>query len=72
MKGKTIHLLYISNDLLTAIFAAVRKKAVALDCDDHRTICLMSHTTKVLFKIIMRRVRNKIDVDIRNEQCGLL
>lgn len=43
----------------------------ALECDDHRTINLMSHVIQLLLRRIMRRVRNEIKAN-RDEQCGFV
>ena len=44
----------------------------ATDCELHRTISLMSHVTKLLLRIIMMRIRNKINPEIAEEQCGFV
>ncbi|GFO12223.1 MORC family CW-type Zinc finger protein 3 [Plakobranchus ocellatus] len=44
----------------------------ATECELHRTISLMSHVTKLLLRIIMMRVRNKIKPEIAEEQCGFV
>ncbi|GFO31938.1 retrovirus-related pol polyprotein from type-1 retrotransposable element r2 [Plakobranchus ocellatus] len=48
------------------------KKPGATECELHRTISLMSHITKILLKIIMLRIRNKIKPEITEEQCGFV
>ena len=48
-------------DMSRSIFIALPKKPGAKDCELHRTISLMSHVTKLLLRIIMMRVRNKIN-----------
>ena len=54
------------------VFIALPKKPGATDCELHRTISLMSHVTKLLLRIIMMRVRNKINPEIAEEQCGFV
>ena len=54
------------------VFIALPKKAGAPDCELHCTTSLMSHVTKILLRIIMIRVRNKIKPEIAEEQCGFL
>ena len=44
----------------------------SIECELHRTISLMSHVTKILLRIIMKRARNKIKPKIANEQCGFV
>ena len=55
-------------DMSRSIFIALPKKPGATDCELHRTISLMSDVTKLLLRIIMMRVRNKINPEIA-EQC---
>ncbi|GFN78083.1 LINE-1 retrotransposable element orf2 protein [Plakobranchus ocellatus] len=57
----------IPTDLSKSIFIALPKKPGATECELHRTISLMSQITKILLKIIMLRIRNKIKAE---EQCG--
>uniref|UniRef100_A0A0B7BSF4 Reverse transcriptase domain-containing protein n=2 Tax=Arion vulgaris TaxID=1028688 RepID=A0A0B7BSF4_9EUPU len=63
---------YVPKDLRQSIFIALPKKAGTIECEEHRTISLMSHVTKLLFSIIMRRVRNKIRPEVKEEQCGFV
>ncbi|GFO12460.1 transposon tx1 uncharacterized 149 kda protein [Plakobranchus ocellatus] len=74
--GKVTHLLneiyntgQIPTDLSKSIFIALPKKTGATECELHRTISLMSHITKILLKIIMLRIRNKMKPEIAEEQC---
>ncbi|GFO23899.1 endonuclease-reverse transcriptase [Plakobranchus ocellatus] len=62
----------IPTDLSKSIFIALPKKPGATECELHRTISLMSHITKILLKIIMLRIRNKIKSEIAEEQCGFV
>ena len=45
-------------------------KPSAIECEPYRTISLMSYLTTMLLKIIMARMRNKIKLEISEEQCG--
>ena len=58
--------------MLKSVFIALLKKAGATECELHRTISLMSHVTKILLRIIMMRVRNKVRPEIAEEQCGFV
>ena len=62
----------IPTETLKSIFITLPKKAGATECELHRTISLMSHVTKILLRIIMMRVRNKIRPEIAEEQCGFV
>ena len=45
------------------------KKPGATECGLYRKISLLSEITKILLRIIMMRVRNKIKPEIAHEQC---
>ncbi|GFO03036.1 endonuclease-reverse transcriptase [Plakobranchus ocellatus] len=62
----------IPTDISKSIFIALPKKPGATECELHRTISLMSHITKILLRIVMLRVRNKIKPEIAEEQCGFV
>ena len=58
--------------LLKSVFIALPKKPGAIEGGQHRTVSLMSHLTKILLKVIMLRIRNKIKPEIQEEQCGFV
>ncbi|GFR99132.1 endonuclease-reverse transcriptase [Elysia marginata] len=62
----------IPTDMLKSIFIAIPKKAGATESELHRTISLMSHVTKILLRVVMMRVRNKIGQEIAEKQCGFV
>ena len=62
----------IPEDLSKSIFIALPKKPGATECELHRTISLMSHATKILLKILMMRMKNKIKPEIAKEQYGFM
>ena len=43
-----------SEDFLETIMITLKKKANATDCKDHRTISLIVHVSKIIFKILTR------------------
>ena len=63
---------HIPDDLMRSIFIALPKKPGTTECEEHRTISLISQITKILLRIIMKRVRNKIKTEISPEQCGFV
>jgi len=73
---KLMNIIYDSGeipvDMKRSIFIALPKKPGTTDCEQHRTISLMSHLTKVLLRIIMKRVRNKLDPEISETQFGFV
>ena len=62
----------IPNDLLKSVFIALPKRSGTIECQNHRTISLMSHATKLLMPVDMMRIRNKIKPEIASEQCGFV
>lgn len=59
-------------EMMRSIFIALPKKPSAIECEDYRTISLMSHITKILLRIIMKRMRAKIHPEIGEEQFGFM
>lgn len=57
---------------LKSVFEAVPKIIGTLDCSTHRTISLMSHTLKLLLKIVLQRTRWKILPEILQNQLGFM
>ena len=49
---------------------ALKKKIQATKCSDHRTISLISHTAKILAKILRRRIERKIEDVFGEDQFG--
>ena len=62
----------IPEDLCRSIFIAPPKKPEAVECELHRTISLMSHSTKLILRIIMEKVCSRIRSEIGKEQCGFV
>ena len=62
----------IPTEMLTSTFITLPKKPGTTDCECHRTISLMSHTLKILLKILMARLRNKIRPEISETQFGFV
>ena len=58
------------HDLTYAIFIKLPKKKNTLECSEHRTISLISHVTKVILKMILRRTEKVIDQKIEETQSG--
>ena len=47
---------------------ASEKIVNAMECEDHRTISLISHASKIMLKVLTRRIEAKaIDFIIRNQ-----
>ena len=59
-------------DLAQSIFIALPKKHGAVDCEQHRTISLMSHVTKIVLRILLLSARSRITPEIGNQQFGFV
>ena len=47
-------------DLSKSIFITLPKKPGAVDCEQHRTISLMSPVTKIILRVLLLRSRSRI------------
>ena len=41
-----------------------------MECSKNRTISLVSHCNNILLRVIAGRMKNKVDEEIADEQCG--
>jgi len=57
-------------DFTKVIMIALKKKPQATKCSDHRTISLIAHTAKRVAKILRRRIKNKIEDVLGEDQFG--
>ena len=53
-----------------SIFVPIPKKGAVLQCCNYRTISLISHSSKILLKIIAKRMAIKLNEEIAEEQAG--
>src|SRR6218665_3451748 len=51
-------------------FIPIFKKGEARSCDNYRTIALISHTSKILLKIIDKRMESTIERELPDNQAG--
>ena len=61
---------YIPEKMRESTFIVIPKKAGTADCSKHRTISIMSQVTKIILKVILNRIRQKVNEEIDREQCG--
>src|ERR1051325_1310566 len=57
-------------DFTRVVMIPLKKKANALECGDHRTISLISHASKILLKVLTRRIEAKSKDFISWNQFG--
>ena len=53
-----------------AVFVPIPKKGDLQECTNHRNIALISHASKILLKIIMKRLERKLDELTSQSQAG--
>ena len=53
-----------------SVFFPIHKKGDILQCNNYRTIALVSHASKVLLKVILERIKTKLETEIAQEQAG--
>ena len=61
---------YIPNAMRDSVFVSIPKKSGALECSKHRAINIMSQLGKVLLRVVMNRLRGKINERVLKEQYG--
>ena len=57
-------------DWVSSMFITIPKKGDLTNCDNYRTIALISHASKVLLSIILKRMEDKLNMEIPEEQAG--
>lgn len=55
----------------TGYVSIILKYSSALECY-HHIISLMCHITKLILRIIMKRIRDKIEQEISDKQCRFI
>jgi len=61
---------YIPDDFRKSIFIPVPKVSRAQECNDFRTIALISHSSKILLHLIKRRISPIIERQLADSQMG--
>jgi len=57
-------------DWVNSVFIPLPKKGDLTQCNNYRTIALVSHASKVLLKIILERIRSKTESEISEVKAG--
>ena len=58
-------------DWKTSVFIPVPKKGNAKECSNYRTITLISHTCKVMLKILQARLQQYVNHEFPDVQAGI-
>ena len=54
-----------------SVFIPIQKKGKAKECSNHCTIALISHTSKVILKILQARLQQSVNQELPDVQAGL-
>jgi len=57
-------------DFTRVVMIPLQKKANAVECSDHRTISLISHASKIMLKVLTKRIEEKAKDLIGRNQFG--
>ena len=60
----------IPKQMKESMFIPIPKKGDLTECGNYRLISLMSHITKIILRVLMRMVRNKLLPEIGTEHFG--
>ena len=76
IKKKKIYMLHIwktqqwPQDWKRSVFFPIPKKGNAKKCSNYRTVALISHTSKVTFKILQARLQQYMNHELPDAQAG--
>src|SRR5215469_11545445 len=62
----------LASQISKSVFIAISKVQGTLECEKHRTISIMSQVTKILLRVVLARIRNKIRPQISKKQYGFV
>ena len=57
-------------DSKRSVFIPIPKKGKAKECSNYRTIALISHTSKVILKILQARLQQYVNCELPDVQAG--
>ena len=57
-------------DFTRLVFIPLQKKENAVECEDHRTISLICHASKILLKVLKKRLETRAERFLSNGQFG--
>ena len=61
---------YIPEEMRKSVFVTLPKKPGTVECEEHRTISLMSQITKIILRVLLNRARNRIKEVVSEVQYG--
>ena len=60
----------VATGLEKSVFIPIPKKGNAKECSNYRTITLISHTSKVMLKILQARLQHYVNRELPDVQAG--
>ena len=57
-------------DWKRSVFVPIRKKGNAKECSDYDTVAFISHTSKVMLKILQARLQQYVNPEVPDVQAG--
>ena len=57
-------------DWKRSVFVPIRKKGNAKECSNYDTVAFISHTSKVMLKILQARLQQYVNQELRDVQAG--
>ena len=60
----------VATGLERSVFIPIPKKGNARECSNYRTIALISHTSKVMLKILQARLQQYVNQELPDVQVG--
>ena len=61
----------VATDWKKSVFIPIPKKGNARQCPDYRTIALISHTSKVMLKILQARLQQYVNHELPDVKAGV-
>ena len=60
----------VATGLKRSVFIPIPKKGNAKECSNYRTIALISHSSKVMLKILQARLQEYVNHELPDVQAG--
>ena len=60
----------VATDWKRSVFIPIPKKGNAKECSNYRTIALISHSSKVMLKILQARLQQYVNPELPDVQAG--
>jgi len=60
----------VPSDFTKCIIVPIQKKTTEKTCEQHRTLSLISHASKILTQIVLKRMEQVIDELLTEDQFG--